>query len=135
MGVFPPPLLDTIVAPINMIPSVSTHLGDPCIIPNLSEVESCGDIMLLSLAKLSYSMIQFEVESNVCPSHENVLDQYSLPEWADIPSSPSHEFLSDTLLSDEAILEAMMMSEHPWEDNHHRSSLLPRSPKRYFHSK
>ena len=36
-----------------------------------------------------------------------------------------HEFLSDTLLSEEAIPEAMMLSEQPWEDNHHRSSVLP----------
>jgi hypothetical protein len=33
--------------------------------------------------------------------------------------------LSDTFLSDEAILEAMMLSEWPWEDHHHRSSILP----------
>ena len=33
--------------------------------------------------------------------------------------------MSDTLLYNEAILEAMMMSEWPWEDNHHRSSILP----------
>jgi hypothetical protein len=36
-----------------------------------------------------------------------------LPEWADIPSSSSHDFLSDALLSDEVILEAMMLSEQP----------------------
>ena len=33
--------------------------------------------------------------------------------------------MSETLLFDEIILEAMMMSERPWEDHHHRSSLLP----------
>jgi hypothetical protein len=42
-----------------------------------------------------------------------------------IPSSPSHDFLSETLLFDETILEAMMMSERPWEDHHHWSSILP----------
>ena len=51
-------------------------------------------------------------------SQENELDQYSLPKWAEIPSSPLHDFLSD-------ILKAMMMSERPWEDHHHRSSILP----------
>ena len=30
-----------------------------------------------------------------------------------------------SLLSDEAILEAMMVSEKPWEDYHHRLSILP----------
>lgn len=29
------------------------------------------------------------------------------------------------MLSDEVILEAMMLSEWPWEDDHHRSSVLP----------
>ena len=29
------------------------------------------------------------------------------------------------MLSDEAILEAMIVSERPWEDSHHRSSILP----------
>ena len=53
------------------------------------------------------------------------LDQYSFPKWEEIPSSPSHDFLSETLLSDEDILEVMMMSERPWEYYHHRSSILP----------
>jgi hypothetical protein len=48
-----------------------------------------------------------------------------LPEWAPIPSSSSHDFLNDILLLDEAIIEAMALSERPWEDNHHRSSILP----------
>ena len=48
-----------------------------------------------------------------------------MPEWANIPSSSSHDFLNDVLLSDEAIIEAMALSERPWEDNHHRSSVLP----------
>lgn len=125
MGVFPPPVPDTIVAPINMISYVDTHLGDPWVIPNPSEVETYGNTMSLSLTKLSYLAIQSEIESIVCSSHENELDQYSLPEWANIPSSSSHDFLSDTLLSDEEILEAMIMSEWTWEDNHHWSSLLP----------
>ena len=53
------------------------------------------------------------------------LDPYSLPEWAAIPSSSSHDFLNDVLLSDEAIIEAMALSERLWEDNHHRSSVVP----------
>ena len=40
MGVFPPPVPNTIVAPINMISSIGTHLGDPWVIPNPLEVES-----------------------------------------------------------------------------------------------
>ena len=47
------------------------------------------------------------------------------PEWENIPSSRSHDFLSEVLLFDKDILEAMMMSEIPWEDYHHRSLILP----------
>jgi len=39
--------------------------------------------------------------------------------------SCSHDFLDETLLSDEAILEAMNVSEKPWDDMHHRSYFLP----------
>jgi hypothetical protein len=125
MAVFPLLVPDIIVAPINMIYSIGTHLGDPWVIPNLSKVESYGDTMPLSPTKLSYSAIQPETKSNVCFSQKNELDLYSLSEWEEIPSSPSHDFLSKPLLSDESILEAMMVSERPWEDYHHRSSILP----------
>lgn len=119
MGVFSPPVPDAFVAPINMISSVGTFMGDPWILPNLTEVETYGDTMSLSSAEKTYSAIQSESISAISSPQEDELDQYSLLEWADIPSSSSHEFLSDTLLSDEAILEAMMLSERPWEDNHH----------------
>jgi hypothetical protein len=42
-----------------------------------------------------------------------------------LASSCSHDFLNDPFLSDEAILEVMTLGERPWEDNHHRSSILP----------
>ena len=113
MGVFPPPVPDTIISPINMISFVGTHFGDPWVLPNLSEVESYGDTMSLSPTELSYSAIQLESKSTIYFSQKNELDQYSLPGWEDIPSSSSHEFLSDTLLSDKLILEAMMVSERP----------------------
>ena len=104
-GVFPPPIPDAIIAPINMISFVGTDLGDPWVILNPSEVESYGDTMLLLPVKLSYSSIQCEIESNVCFSQKNELDQYSLLEWAEIPSSPSRDFLSKPSLSDEEILK------------------------------
>ena len=119
MGVFSLPVPDAVVVQINMISSVSTHLGDPWVIPNPSEVKSYGDTMPLSSAESSYSMIQSEIASNVCFSQEDELAQYSFLQWQAIPSSPSHDFLSETLLSDESILEAMIMSERPWEDHCH----------------
>ena len=125
MGVFPPPVLDAFVAPINMISSVGTFVGDPWILPPPTEVEQYGDTMLLSPAEKTYPAIQLESVSHICPPTEDELDMYSLPEWAAIPSSLSHDFLNDVLLSDEAIIEAMTLSKRPWEDNHHRSSVLP----------
>lgn len=100
-------------------------MGDPWILPNPVEAETYGDTMPLSLAERTYSAIQSESASAICSPQEDELDQYSLPEWVDLPSSSSHDFLSDTLLLDEAILKAMMLSERPWEENHHRSSVLP----------
>ena len=125
MGVFPPPVPDAFVTLINMISSISTFVGDPWILPDPTEVETYGNTMSLSLAEKKYSTIQSESVSTICSPQVDELDQYSLPEWVDIPSSSSHDFLSDTLLSDEVILKAMMLSERPWEDNHHRSSVLP----------
>ena len=57
MGVFPPPVLDAFVAPINMISSVGTFVGDPWILPNLAKVETYGDTMPLSSAEKIYSTI------------------------------------------------------------------------------
>lgn len=102
-----------------MISSIGTFVGDPWILPNPTEVETYGDTMLLLLAERTYSVIQSESASSICSPKEDELDQYSLPEWADIPSSSSHDFLSDTLLFDKAILKAMMLSEWPWDNNHH----------------
>ena len=72
--------------------------------------------MSLSPAENTYSAIQSESISHICPPTEGELDPYSLPEWVAIPSSSSHDFLNDVLLSDEAIIEAMTLSERPWED-------------------
>ena len=121
MGVFSLPVPDAFVAPINMISSIGTFMGDPWILPDPIEAETCGDTMLLSSAEQTYSAIQSESASTICPPTMGELDQYSLLEWAAIPSSLSH----DTLLSDEVILEVMTLGERPWEDNHHRSSVLP----------
>ena len=87
MGVFPPPIPDAFVAPINMISSIGTFMGDPWILPNPIEVETYGDVMLLSPAEKTYSAIQFESIYAICSPQEDELDQYSLPKWADIPSS------------------------------------------------
>lgn len=74
MGIFPPPIPKKIVALINMISSIDTHMGNPCVLPNPTKVESFGNKMLLPLAKLSYLMIQSESESIVWFPHEDELD-------------------------------------------------------------
>ena len=125
MGVFLPPIPDAFVAPINMISSIDTFVGAPWILPNPIEVKTYGDTIPLSPVEQTDSVIQSEYVSAICSPQEDELDQYSLPEWAYISSSSSHDFLSNTLLSDEVILEAMMLTERPWEVNHHRSSILP----------
>ena len=58
MGVFPPPVPDAFVAPINMISSVGTFMGDPWILPNPTKVETYGDTMSLSPAEKIYFAIQ-----------------------------------------------------------------------------
>ena len=74
MGVFPPPVPDAFVTPINMISSVDTFVGDPWILPNLAEVETYGNIMLLSPAERTYSAIQSESASTICSPKEDELD-------------------------------------------------------------
>ena len=74
MGVFPSPVPNTIVAPINIISSINTHLGNPWVILNPSEVESYGETMPLLLTKLSYLAIQCETESNIFFLQEDKLD-------------------------------------------------------------
>jgi hypothetical protein len=43
--------------------------------------------------------------------------------WA-TQSSCSHDFLDNTLPSDESILEVMSGTDRPWDDMHHRSYFL-----------
>jgi hypothetical protein len=50
------------------------------------------------------------------------------PVWA-TSLSYSHDFLDDTFPSDKAILEAMNVSERPWDDMHHQSYFLPSHEK------
>ena len=57
MGVFLPPVPDALVAPINMISSVGTFVGDPWILPDPTEVETYGDTMSLSPVERTYSTI------------------------------------------------------------------------------
>ena len=46
-----------------------------------------------------------------------------LPTWA-VQSSHAHDYLDMVFPSDEAIIEAMLGVEPPWEEIHHRSYFL-----------
>jgi hypothetical protein len=99
------------ITPVNMISSIGSY--DPWVIPFPSEIESFGDIMSLSLAELSYSMIHLagqSVDTDHCPSFLGELNQSFFPYGAP-PLSVTHDFLNDTLPSDESILEFLSLSE------------------------
>lgn len=51
-------------------------------------------------------------------------DPFTSPTWTASPP-PSGDFLDTVMPFDEAILEAMVGFDRPWEDMHHRSSSLP----------
>jgi hypothetical protein len=129
MGVFPLSTPDIPkIAPVNMIFFVGSY--DPWVLPCPLEIDSFGDIMPLSPTELSYSAIQSagqSVDTDHCPSFPRELDQYFLPHGAH-PMSVAHDFLNDTLPSNESILEVLSLPERPWEDSHHHSSFPPSWP-------
>ena len=118
MGVFPlePPNL----TPINMI----SMRSDPWVLPPANQIESWGDMMSLSPAKLNY----VEIVAASAPPPEPALpsgvpDSYVHFPWLgdEATSNP----LKEMFPSDEAIIEPMSLKELPWSDHHHRSSFLP----------
>ena len=81
---------------------------------------------LSSIEKSYMEIVAIETPIAVNPSQplDLELDQFSLPSWA--KNSPlSHDFLENILPSDEAIVEVLSLTKHPWEDLHHSSSFLP----------
>ena len=51
-------------------------------------------------------------------------NHYHMPYWLK-HSSPSLDYISHTLPTDESIMEVMSLDEIPWEDYHQRSSFIP----------
>ena len=71
-----------------------------------------------------YNAIQGTSDS---PTNDYLLvasDRYHMPYWLENPS-PSLDYLSHTLRTNEYIMEVMSLDEMPWEDYHPRSSFLP----------
>jgi hypothetical protein len=81
--------------------------------------------MPLFVVEVVYQSI-LDATTNPDPSSswKDQVDPILEPVWA-IQSSCLHDFLEDTLPSDEAILEAMYGPDRPWDDMHHHSYFLP----------
>ena len=65
------------------------------------------------------------VEPSPFSSQTEEKDLYVLPAWA-VESSHAHDFLDSVFPLDEAIIEAMLGVEPPWEELHHRYYFLPK---------
>jgi hypothetical protein len=73
----------------------------------------------LSTTEIVYQdVLDSSADPDLVTSQTNEDDPVLRPVWA-TSLSCSHDFLYETLPSDEAILEAMNGSERPWDDMHH----------------
>jgi hypothetical protein len=80
--------------------------------------------MPLSVAKIVHqAILDSSTDPDLVTSYMDEEDTVLRPVWA-TSLSYSHDFLDDTLPSDEAILETMNVSERPWDDMQHRSYFL-----------
>jgi hypothetical protein len=84
-----------------------------------------GMAMPLSVAEIAYqAVLDSSADPDPITSQTDEEDPVLRPVWA-TSLSCSHDFLDETLPSDEAILEAMNGSKRPWDDMYHRSYFLP----------
>jgi hypothetical protein len=114
---------------LRFIPFCTSYFNDPWTLPSPAmsyEGHShIGMEMSLSIVEIVYQAIQeATVDPDPSSSWMEEVDPVLEPIWV-AHSSSSHEFLDDTLPSDEAILEAMSGPDRPWDDLHHRSYFLP----------
>jgi hypothetical protein len=80
----------------------------------------------LSVAEVAYQAIQqATTDPDQTPTITEEDDLFPEPIWAQ-NSSNSQDCLDIILPSYEAIIEAMVRDERPWEDLHHRSYFLPK---------
>ena len=79
--------------------------------------------MPLSLAEEQYAAIQAFSDTSSC-DESHLVPSDSLPDW--LESTPlSSDHILETFPMDESVLDVMSLGERPWEDLHHRASLLP----------
>lgn len=78
----------------------------------------------ISTAELRYQSIIDSADNHSTPFSEEELDGHVAPAWS-LDSTFTMDYLDSILPSEEAILEAMMGIDQPWDDLHHRSYFLP----------
>ena len=111
------------------IPFRNSYFSDPWTLPSpASSFEGQSNArmaMPLSVAKIVYqAILDSSTDPDPVTSQTDEGDPILRPLWA-TSLSCSHDFLDEIFLSDESILEAMNVSERPWDDMHHRSYFLP----------
>ena len=77
-----------------------------------------------SLHEAVYDAIQSISNAHTDDLHLVASDPYHLPYLLE-PSLPTLDYLSQTFMFDDSIMEIMSTNESVWEDHHHRSSFLP----------
>jgi hypothetical protein len=110
-------------------PFYTSYLSDPWTLPSPSSSSEgqlhVGMVMPLSIVEIAYqAILDSFIDPNPVTSQKDEDDPILRPVWA-TSLSCSHDFLDETLPSDEAILEAMNVSKRPWDDMHHGSYFLP----------
>jgi hypothetical protein len=105
------------------IPFRTSYISDPWTLPCLNsscegQSHACMAMPLL-VVEIEYQVV---IESSIDPdsvtSSTDKEDPILRPIWATLLTC-SHDFLNETFLSNEAILEAMNSSKRPWDDMHH----------------
>jgi hypothetical protein len=113
---------------MRFIPFCTLYINDPWTLPlSTSSCEGQSHIGMeipLSMKYIAYkTILDSSVDPNPISSQTDEEDYVLKPIWA-TSLFFSHDFLDDTLPSDEEIIEAMNGSDRPWDDMHHRSYFL-----------
>jgi hypothetical protein len=115
--------------PGRSIPFRTSYFSDLWTLP--SPTSSCegqlhaGMAMPLSAIEIAYQVVlDSSADNDLLPRRQDEEDPILRPVWA-TSLSCSHDFLDETLPSEEAIIKAMNGSDKPWDDMHHHSYFLP----------
>lgn len=104
------------------------YFSDPWTLPSptttLVEGQGNGMAFPISAVELRYQSIVNSADDHSTPFSEEELDGDVAMAWS-LDSTSALDCLDSFLPSEEAILEAMMGIDRPWEDLHHHSYFLP----------